>query len=303
MPYPVVSVAPVLLPGAHRDVPVRISAPTDGEDLPVVLFAHGFGSSLHGYGPLVDHWAAAGFVVVQPTHLDSRTVGLPAADPRWPTLWRTRVDDLRTVLDRFDRVEAAVPGLEGRVDRGRVAAAGHSFGGQTAGILLGLRVLDPDTGEGPDLSDPRVSAGILLATAGRGGDALRPGVGEQLPWLRRPDFSTMTVPALVVAGGADESALTTMGAAWSEDPFHLGPGRKDLLVLPGAEHSLGGIPGYDAAETTDADPARVALLQRLTTAWLHGALGASGPDDEAWRGATADLPAGVLHSRAGSPVS
>ncbi|MFC5062254.1 alpha/beta hydrolase family protein [Actinomycetospora atypica] len=297
---PVVSVAPVLLPGAHREVPVRISAPADGGDLPVVLFAHGFGSSLRGYGPLTDHWAAAGLVVVQPTHLDSRTVGLPAGDPQWSSLWRTRVEDLRTVLDHLEGVEAAVPGLAGRVDRGRVAAAGHSFGGQTAGILLGLRVLDPDTGEGPDLSDPRVSAGVLLATAGRGGDALRPGVAEQLPWLRRPDFSTMTAPALVVAGGADASALTTMGPAWSEDPFHLSPGGRDLVVLPGAEHSLGGIPGYDAAETTDADPARVALLQRLTTGWLRRALGA---DDEAWRAASADLPDGVLRTRERTGVS
>jgi predicted dienelactone hydrolase len=35
------------------------------------------------------------------------------------------------------------PGLSGRLDPSRIAAAGHSFDGQTAGSLLGLRVLDP----------------------------------------------------------------------------------------------------------------------------------------------------------------
>jgi predicted dienelactone hydrolase len=123
---------------------------------------------MDGYGPLADFWAAHGFVVVQPTHLDSRTVGLAPDDPRTPRIWRYRVEDAKRVLDQLDLLEAAVPGLGGRLDRSRIAAAGHSFGGQTAGNLLGLRVLDPRTGEGEDLSDPRIKAGVLLATAGRG---------------------------------------------------------------------------------------------------------------------------------------
>jgi predicted dienelactone hydrolase len=31
------------------------------------VFSHGFGSSLDGYGPLADFWAAHGFVVIQPS--------------------------------------------------------------------------------------------------------------------------------------------------------------------------------------------------------------------------------------------
>lgn len=83
-PAPVVSVKPVALeaPGRGEDLRVRVSAPTTGSELPVVVFSHGFGSSLNGYGPLADFWAAHGFVVIQPTHLDSRTVGLPQDDPR-----------------------------------------------------------------------------------------------------------------------------------------------------------------------------------------------------------------------------
>lgn len=170
-PTPVVTVGPVRLaaPGRGTDLHVRVSAPASGTDLPVVVFSHGFGWSSDAYAPLVSAWAAHGLVVVQPTHLDSRTLALPPEDPRTPRIWRTRLDDLRHVIDQLDRVEAAVPGLGGRVDRSRIAAAGHSWGGQTASMLLGARVLVPAGRPGEDLSDPRVTAGVLLSTPGRGG--------------------------------------------------------------------------------------------------------------------------------------
>lgn len=81
-PSPVVSVKPIVLsaPGRGENLQVRVSAPTNGRNLPIIVFSHGSGSSLEGYGPLVDFWAAHGFVVIQPTHLDSRTLGLPQDD-------------------------------------------------------------------------------------------------------------------------------------------------------------------------------------------------------------------------------
>ncbi|GAA1399285.1 hypothetical protein GCM10009613_54710 [Pseudonocardia kongjuensis] len=300
---PVVSVAPVTLPvpGRRPGLRLRVSAPAGGAGpAPVLLFAHGFGSSLHAYGPLTDHWAAHGFVVLQPEFLDSRAVGLAPDDPRRPALWRHRVEDAVRVLDGLDEIEAAVPEVRGRLDRDRVVVAGHSFGGQTAGVLLGLRVLDPVTGEPAEppiaLSGPPVRAGVLLATAGRGGAALAPGVIEQLPWLD-VDFSAMRPPALVVMGEADSSPLTTAGPDWCADPYLLSPPGRSLLRLHGAEHSLGGIPGYDAAETTDSHPGRVAAVQTLSTAYLRSALD---PSDEAWATAVADFagsPLGRIESR------
>lgn len=288
---PVVSVKPVTLdsPGRGTDLRVRISAPAAGSGLPVVLLSHGHGSSLEGYGPLADFWAAHGFVVIQPTHLDSRTVGLPQDDPRTPRLWRFRVEDMKRVLDHLDVLEAAVPGLGGRPDRTRVAAAGHSFGGQTVGNLLGLRVLDPVTGrEEDDLSDARITAGVLLATAGRGGADLTPYAAETFPFLN-PDFARMRTPALVVVGDRDDSPLSRRGPEWMTDAYTLSPGDKSLLTLFGAEHSLGGIPGYEARETTDENPEHVALLQRVTWAYLRHALGV---DDTAWAAAREALSGG-----------
>src|SRR5690554_5174056 len=106
---PVVSVKPVVLsaPGRGEDLQVRVSAPTIGRDLPIIVFSHGFGGSLDSYGPLVDFWAAHGFVVIQPTHLDSRTLNLPPDDPRSSLIWRIRVEDLKRILDELDLLEAS----------------------------------------------------------------------------------------------------------------------------------------------------------------------------------------------------
>lgn len=295
MPEQVLSVKPVVLesPGRGLDLRVKVSAPATGTDLPVVVFSHGSGSSFDGYGPLADYWAAHGFAVIQPTHLDSRTVGLPPDDPRTPHVWRHRVEDLRRILDHLDLFEAVVPG---RFDRSRIAVAGHSFGGHSAGNLLGLRVLDPETRQEADFSDERVKAGILLATAGEGGANLTPYAAEHMPYLN-PSFARMTTPALVVVGDHDEIPrtyqLTVRGPDWMAEPYHLSPGPKALLTLFGAEHSLGGIPGYEVRETTDENPERVALIQRLTWAYLRHALGI---ESESW--AKADPgPIGRLESK------
>lgn len=283
----VLSAKPVILagaPGRGADLHVRVSAPAIGHDLPVILFSHGYGSSLDGYGPLTDYWAAHGFVVLQPTYLDSRTVGVPADDPRATRFWRFRVEDATNVLDQLDTLLDAVPGLSERVDRERIAAVGHSFGGQTAGILLGLRVGAP-AGTGEDLSDARISAGVLLATAGRGGDDLSDFAKEHFPYLN-PDFAHVEAPVLIVAGDEDQSVLTVRGPDWLADPYHLAPAPKDLLTVFGGGHSLGGIPGYEAAETTDENPARLGALQQLTWAYLVTALGVDG---SAWAAATEAL--------------
>ncbi|NUK09252.1 alpha/beta fold hydrolase [Streptomyces lunaelactis] len=286
-PTPVVSVKPVVLsaPGRGEDLQVRVSAPAMGRELPIIVFSHGFGWSMDGYSPLADFWAAHGFVVIQPTHLDSRTLSLPPDDPRTPLIWRFRVEDMKHILDQLDLLEASVPGLGGRLDRSRIAAAGHSWGGQTASMLLGARVLDPEGGTGEDMSDSRIKAGVLLSTPGQGGADLAPFAAEQLPFMN-PSFADMTTPALVIAGDRDQSALSVRGPNWFTDPYFLSPGGKGLLTLFGAEHSLGGIPGYTVTETTDENPDRVAAIQRLTWAYLRSGLY---PADPSWPAARAAL--------------
>jgi len=298
----VFSVCPVVLsaPGRGEELELRVSAPVTGNRLPIVVFSHGFGSSMDGYAPLANFWAAHGFVVLQPTFLDSRALSLnPGAshadavkayldDPRKLGMWRYRVQDLKRILDQLDFIEDSVPWLKGRLDRDRIAAAGHSFGAQTTAVLLGARVLGPDGDASEDLSDPRIKVGVLLCAGGRGGEALSPFAAEHFPHLNQ-DYSQMKTRALVVAGDHDNSPLTVLGPEWFADAYALGPGADWLVTVIGGEHMLGGISGYLVTETTDENPERVALVQQLTSAYLRSALY---PDDNAWTVALSSLKDG-----------
>ncbi|TVY35051.1 hypothetical protein LOCC1_G007379, partial [Lachnellula occidentalis] len=277
---------------------LKVSAPTTGTALPIILLSHGHGksnnlSSLHGYGPLADFWAAHGFVVIQPTHLSSKTLSLdPATYPEAPLFWRSRVEDMSLIIDNLDAIEESFPAIKGRLDRSKIAVAGHSLGSHTAGMLLGARLTDPIDGQVVNLKDPRITAGILLTPIGNGADGkdLSTFANEHMPVFRNPSFAEMTTPTLVVVGDADVSPhLTTRGADWHEDPYRLSEGRKSMLTVFGAGHLLGGVSGYDSAETFEHDtesPERVALVQRLTCAYLRSEFDSS---DGAWSKACAAL--------------
>ncbi len=293
-PTPVVSVSPVVLsaPGRAVDLQMRVSAPVTGRELPIILLSHGHGhsnnlSSLNGYGPLANFWAAHGFVVIQPTHLSSTTLSLNPDDPEAPLYWRSRAEGMKRILDQLNVIETAVPQLLGRLDRSKVAAVGHSMGGHTTSLLLGARLTDPHDGTEVNLAEPRIKAGVLRASTGRGGDAVTEFVAKNYSFFLTTDFSEMTTPTLVVAGDKDISPhLTIRGADWHTDPYFLSPGPKSLLTLFDTEHGLGGVSGYDAAETTDENPERVAAVQRLTWAYLRTALY---PEESAWPAARAAL--------------
>lgn len=276
----IVAVKPITVaaPGRSVDLQVKVTAPVSGRHLPVIVFSHGNAWSMDGYELLADRWAAAGFIVVQPTHLDSRRNGITWDDPRFATIWRVRIADLHAVLDGLGDILTQAGGdLEARVDRDRVAVVGHSWGAQTAGALLGARVFDAEGIPGEDFSHSAVSAGALIAATGTG-DTLTPFAAEHLPFMR-PDYSSMTAPTLVIAGGKDQSQLSTRGPEWFTDAYHLSPAPKSLLDIAEGEHTLGGLAGEMVAETTDEEPARVALVADAISSYLHDAFKL---DNAAW---------------------
>ena len=292
-PVGVVTYEPMVLAAPDRtvDLEIKVSMPETGTELPILLFSHGHGratflSSIDGYGPVTKFWAAHGFVVIQPTHLDSGKLGLRETDdPDAPLFWRSRARDMRFILDHLDEIESAVPGLQGRLDASRIAVAGHSLGGHTACQLLGMRVTDPRDGSEVDQRDPRVKAGVAFAAPGSGVDPDSYAY-EHYPGLRHADFTTMTGPALIVVGDQDQNDMFSQRLSYRSDAYTLSPGPKSLLTVFGAEHMLGGISGYDAAETSDEDPERVATLRALAWAYLRTALY---PGDSAWPDAVSAL--------------
>lgn len=282
------SMRPVTLPTRERgdDLQLRVTAPVEEDGLPVVLFSHGFGFSMDAYGPLIDFWATHGFVVIQPTHLDSVALGLAPTDPRGPLIWRHRIQDLVHIVDNLETIVAAVPGLSGRVATNRIAAAGHSYGATTASALLGARVLPPAGDADEDFTDHRISAGVLLCLAGLAADDLTPIATQMFPFMN-PNFDHMSTPALIAAGDADQSPLSTRGTDWWEDAYRHSPADKSLLTLFGADHALGGIHAYGTVpQSTSDNPATVALVQRITTAYLRTSLGV---DETSWPSAQNEL--------------
>jgi hypothetical protein len=94
------------VPERAVDLQIRVSAPTTGRNLPIILLSHGHGisnnlSSLNGYDPLANFWAAHGFIVIQPTHLSSKTLSLDPKTPGAPLFWRSRAEDMKSIYVNF----------------------------------------------------------------------------------------------------------------------------------------------------------------------------------------------------------
>lgn len=182
-------------------------APRSGADpargsFPVVLFSHGLTGVPADYQALLARWAAAGFVV---------------AAPAYPNTSRgaTRLDVLDVLNQPADASYVLTqvlaldgdPGdpLRGRLDTGRVGAAGHSAGGITT---VGLFTLE---------RDERLDAGIVLA-----GSSLGVGTG----------YSGPAAPLLFVHGGQDSVVSYAAGKA----AYDAVPWPKAMLTLPEGDH-------------------------------------------------------------------
>ncbi|PZR82538.1 MAG: chlorophyllase [Stutzerimonas stutzeri] len=293
---PIVAYSPVTINVPNRLVPLeaRVTMPLTGDNLPILLLSHGHGqsnylSSIRGYGPLVDFYGAHGFVVIQVTHQDSKILNLNSPpNPEGATFWRSRAEDFHYILDHLDEIEATVPGLAGRVDRTKIAVVGHSMGGHTSALLAGATVTDIHTGDKVDLSEPRISAFIMIAPAGDGKDAA-PWLRENYPENLNTDYGTMNRPALVIVGDKDFNPNFSTRHSWRADAYNQAPSPKTLLTVFGAEHIFGGISGWDANETSDENPSRVAGMQQATWAYLRSALY---PEDKAWPDVVEEMSTG-----------
>ncbi|TXR53190.1 alpha/beta hydrolase family protein [Reinekea thalattae] len=282
------SISPVRLAIEGREtlLELRITMPLSGDNIPIILLSHGHGPSSYlpskdGYAPLVNYYAEQGFAVIQPTHASSRVGGLAESHADAPLFLNERVREIKTILDNLVHIERDISSVSGRLDKERIAIVGHSAGAMTAAMLMGM--LLP---ENQSALDERIKVGVLLAAVGKGGDDLIQSARERFPQIN-PDYASMKIQNLVVYGDQDLSPhFTHRGADWHADAYHLCPASDYLLTLIGGKHGLGGIAGYDAKETDDEDPDRLAITQKMTSAYLKSALYKG---DTAWKDACAAL--------------
>jgi hypothetical protein len=266
-------------PAQSRDIRVHVAYPKTPGRYPVVVFSHGAFCYPQLYAAITDQWVAHGYVVVLPDHPDSPNIQPPLRPDQMGGLVQARIADLGFVLGHLDDV-AAVAGIPGELDTGRIAVAGHSFGTVIAMARVGLWVKGPDGGR-LQYTDPRIRGAVLMS-----------GVGQMDEMMAPDAFSGLTLP--LIATGGTKDVGNTGGPVihpweWRMSPFTSAPpGDKFSVVLENADHYLGGLI-CRSDRGGDDDPEGVSIDGALTLAFLDAYV--KGDGKAARFLATADLPA------------
>jgi predicted dienelactone hydrolase len=203
-------------PGADPD---RTNGP-----YPLLVFSSGFDIAPEAYAALLESWATAGYVVVDPTY--------PLTGPGSPE----GVDeadivnhpaDLRFVITSLLQASTASGGpLSGLIDASKVAVVGHSDGGD---VSLA-------TATNSCCRDPRVKVAIILS-------------GAELTSFGGTYYQSGSVPLFVVQGTND----TLNPPACSVQLYNAAPPPKYYLSLLGAGHEPPYLqPGTDQSVVQEA---------------------------------------------------
>ncbi|WP_420446534.1 alpha/beta hydrolase family protein [Candidatus Poriferisodalis sp.] len=295
-PHPVRKAEHLRVVDERRDREIEITCryPTEAGSHKLLVWCHGLGGSRHRSVELTRLWASHGFVVIQPTFLDSiehvardypdlglkrhhidnnEWVSVPEIfefmigrllQPPW---WLARVADVKAVLDQAPTLLDEVAEFAGTVDGERVGVGGHSFGAYTSQLVSGVTINLP--GEGPtSLRDDRVGAVVIASGQGRNQQGLRDG-----------SWDTMACPMLNITGSKDMGA-TTDDPNWKREPFLFAPpGDKYEAWMEGADHGLGGISGNISNFVENADQRRI--VEQTTLAFWRAYI-AGDADAMAW---------------------
>ena len=153
---------------------------SEGSPFPLIVFAHGLDSNGPIYGPLIEQWAAAGFVVVAPTFPLS-SISAPGGASVVDDI--AQPGDLSFVLTQVLSLSQKKGNvLSGMIDPHRIAAVGHSLGAMT------VLAWSEDT----CCEDPRVDAAVVFD-------------GVEAFFGKGAFFAGRTVPLLVLHGTADQT--------------------------------------------------------------------------------------------------
>ncbi|HEY8568715.1 alpha/beta hydrolase family protein [Microbulbifer sp.] len=219
-----------------RDGPLTLTAfyPDTEGAFPLVLFSHGNFSNRRAYDRIIRHWVSHGYVVLAPDHLDAGGMlnGILAMT-RYGNdgVMQQRPRDLINILDGLDDLAAQSSELDRRIDRSRVASAGHSFGAFTAQMLGGADAAVPGTDSRLRERDTRIQAVVAFSPPGPMFDM----VDEQ-------SWQNMKAPQLVTTGTWDVEARFFRDWRLHAMSYERGvEGLNSLLVTEGTDHYFGNL--------------------------------------------------------------
>jgi len=248
----------------QRSVPVRLYWPDGAKPVTLVVFSHGIGGSRRGYSYLGEYFAANGVASLHLQHVGSdrslwtgNVLSLLARlqDAAQEREALERVRDLSFALDQILAHEE----FGRRINRRSIAAAGHSYGANTALLAAGASV--QREGRRLELRDPRVKAALLLSAP--------PFYGED---DLKAILHSITLPTLHVTATEDVIRIPGFYSPASDRVAvfdAVGSPLKALAVFEGGSHSIftsrGGTGGAELNPKVKAATKELALafLQRV----------------------------------------
>ena len=233
-PYTVKVIPEIHLTTADGPLALTAFYPEAAQRFPLVLFSHGNFSDRRAYDRIIRHWVSHGYVVLAPDHLDAGGMfnGILAMTRYGKDgVLQQRPRDLRNILDGLDTIAAQSPELAQRIDRSRVAAAGHSFGAFTAQMLGGADAAQPDSNARMQDQDSRVQAVVAFSPP-----------GPMFDMIDEQSWRNMTVPQLVTTGTWDvEARFFPDWRLHAMSYERAAEGLSSLLVTEGADHYFGNL--------------------------------------------------------------
>lgn len=291
-------------PARGRKVPATVHYPmvpaSRGLRFPLVVFSHGAAGTRLNFKDVGMSLASHGYVVAVIEHQGSNASKLQSLMSQGKsfldaiyamlddtTEWEGRPRDVSFVIDTAgSRWNVSDPDLAGRIDLGRVAVGGHSYGAYTT-IVVGGTLVDMPSGL-KSFKDPRVRAILPMSPDPPGSWA---------PFVDT-SYAPVDVPMFAMSGSMDagfdfapEKRLVPFEKMAPPDKFH--------LVLQNVAHGDFSQVASQGARAKDCQKIEAAIGRTFFDAILYKDAASRSSLKESYTDslATTQIPDTVLHAK------